>query len=58
MRSCLGPQLVFVVLEMEEEERKKRILSRGFYLDDKLFKVLVATIEIADPAGDDEENDH
>ena len=59
MRSCLGPELIFVVLIMEEEELRKRILNRHRgdpKLDEELLERIVAVNEMVDPAGDDEEN--
>ena len=59
IKSCLGPELVFVVLSMEEEELKKRILSRSpedSNLNEEVFNRMMAVTKLSEPAGDDEEN--
>ena len=61
MRSCLGPDLVFVVLRIEEDELKKRLISlriqeKDVTLDESVFKMMLAHNKMEDPVGDDEEN--
>ena len=61
IRSCLGPELVFVVLIMEEEEElKKRILRRNFgdeLVTEEILERMLAAPKYFDPLGEDEEDD-
>ena len=59
IRSCLGPELVFVVLIMEEEERKKRILRRSIgdaRVTEEILERMLAAPKHFDPLEEDEEN--
>jgi len=55
IRSRLGPDLVFVVLNMDDEEIKKRVLARHKG-DETALKMMMAVNKLCDPAGEDEEN--
>lgn len=55
IRSRLGPDLVFVVLNMEEKEAKKRVLARHSG-DERALKMMMEVNKICDPVAEDEEN--
>ena len=60
MRKILGPECVFIVLNMSRECQKKRVLARhgsqGGPLDDSFLNMLIKFAEMYEPAGEDEEN--
>eukprot|EP00091_Calanus_sinicus_P007752 TRINITY_DN18998_c0_g1_i1.p1 TRINITY_DN18998_c0_g1~~TRINITY_DN18998_c0_g1_i1.p1 ORF type:complete len:119 (-),score=49.30 TRINITY_DN18998_c0_g1_i1:62-418(-) len=55
IRSKLGPDLVFVVLEMSLADQQERIRKRHKG-DEAAVELLKANFEMFEPAGDDEEN--
>ena len=57
LRRILGPQLVFVVLNLTKECQTKRILARHPGEDQKMFQdVLMNMFDSYEPAGDDDTN--
>ena len=57
LRQQLGPNLVFVVLNLTKECQKKRVESRhGDSLGEDFLVVLEKYAELCEPAGEDEEN--
>ena len=57
LRKIIGPDLVFIVLNMTKECQKKRIQGRhGNSMPEEFMVVLVKYAEMCEPAGDDEEN--
>ena len=59
IRKIIGPNLVFVVLNMTEECQMKRIKARhGDSLPEELWQVFTKYAELCEPAGEDEERAH
>ena len=58
LREIIGPDLVFIVLNMTKECQKKRIQGRhgDSGMLEEFMRVLVKYAEMCEPAGDDEEN--
>ena len=56
-RKEIGPDLVFIVLNMTKSCQEKRVKARhGDSLGDHFLDLLVKYAELCEPAGDDEEN--
>ena len=57
IRKILGPDLIFIVLNMTKECTKKRIEARhGTSIPEDFVNLLVKYAEFCEPAGEDEEN--
>ena len=58
IREIIGPDLIFIVLNMAKECQKKRIQGRhgDSGMLEEFMRVLVKYAEMCEPAGDDEEN--
>ena len=57
MRKILGPECVFVVLNMSRECQKKRIIARhGESFNENALNFMIKMAELYEPAGEDEEN--
>ena len=58
LRKIIGPDLVFIVLNMTKECQMKRIKGRhgDSPMLEEFMRVLVKYAEMCEPAGDDEEN--
>ena len=58
LRKIIGPDLVFIVLNMTKECQVKRIKGRhgDSPMLEEFMRVLVKYAEMCEPAGDDEEN--
>ena len=58
LRKILGPDLVFIVLNMTKECQMKRIKGRhgDSNMLEEFMRVLMKYAEMCEPAGDDEEN--
>ena len=57
IRKILGPDLVFIVLNMTKECQNKRVQKRhGDSLGDDFLQILYRYAELCEPAGEDEEN--
>lgn len=55
IRSRLGPELVFVVLQMNEDDIRKRVTNRHKG-QESAVEMLMAVNKMCEPAGEDEEN--
>ena len=57
LRSLIGPDLVFIVLNMTKECQSKRVRGRhGDSFGTDFIDILIKYAELCEPAGDDEEN--
>ena len=57
LRKIIGPDLVFIVLNMTKECQRKRIKGRhGDTMPDSFLEILYKYAELCEPAGEDEEN--
>jgi len=56
IRSKLGPELVFVVLDMEMEQQMERIRGRHGEEDESSVEYLKEWYKVCEPAADDEDN--
>ena len=57
MRKILGPECVFIVLNMSRECQKKRIIARhGESFNENALNFMIKMAELYEPAGEDEEN--
>ena len=57
LREIIGPDLIFIVLNMTKECQKKRIQGRhGDSMSEEFKVIFVKYAEMCEPAGDDEEN--
>jgi len=55
IRSILGPELIFVILSMDKEEVRKRVLARH-HGDEQTQEMMEPINKLCEPVGDDEEN--
>jgi len=55
IRSILGPDLIFVILSMDKEEVRKRVLARH-HGDEQTQEMMEPINKLCEPVGDDEEN--
>jgi len=55
IRSILGPELIFVILSMDTEEVRKRILARH-HGEEQAAEFMEPINKLCEPIGDDEEN--
>ena len=57
LRQKIGPELVFIVMNMSADCQRKRIEGRhGKAIDKEFLEILCKYAEMCEPAGDDEEN--
>jgi gluconate kinase len=57
MSKILGPECVFIVLNMSRDCQKKRIIARhGEDMNENALAFLFKMAEMYEPAGEDEEN--
>ena len=57
MRKILGPDCVFIVLNMSNECQKKRVLGRhGDSMNEDFLNLMIKLARMYEPAGADEEN--
>ena len=56
LRKLIGPDLVFVVLNLSKECLRKRILQRHGEVSEKLFNMYSEAAKSHEPAGANEEN--
>ena len=57
MKKILGPECVFIVLNMSRECQKKRVIARhGEGMNENALNFLIKMAEMYEPAGEDEEN--
>ena len=56
LRKLIGPDLIFIVLNLTEECLRKRILHRHGEVSEKLFNIYSETAKSYEPARPDEEN--
>jgi len=55
IRSVLGPDLIFVILSMDEEEVRKRVTARH-HGEEQASELMEPINKLCEPIGDDEEN--
>merc|ERR1711892_1211658 len=55
IRSILGPELIFVILSMDKEEVRKRVLARH-HGEEQAAEFMEPINKLCEPIGDDEEN--
>ena len=56
LRKMLGPDLVFVVLNLTKDCQEKRIINRHGKASEELITMMTGFFDLYEPAGDDEEN--